>query len=228
MSNKCRNCTNFALLVILLLPSSAISLPAITCHCFTDRSYDNARPAAADPYFLATTQNSFFAVVFNVDKKSIVMKKQQGTSSDDLWIAYWVASKSGINPDSLFKLKHRSNNWKDLIDSMAISNKKFGAKFSSALNSNSSDKQLAEAVVDQLFLNLKLLSEPDLISMRKAGIANQELIIATIISLKTGQPVGELCHEIKRGFKTWGSLLAGARIDTKKIQQEITAAILKK
>lgn len=228
MSNKCRNCTNLALLAImLLLPSPAISLPAITCHCFTYRSYDNARPAAADPYFLATTQNSFFAVVFNVDKKSIVMKKQQGTSSDDLWIAYWVSSKSGIYPDSLFKLKFRSNEWKYVIDSIGISNKKFGAEFSSALNSNSSDKQLAEVVVDQLFLNLKLMAEPDLISMRKAGVANQELIIATIISLKTGQPAGELCLEIKRGFKTWGSLLAAARIDTKNIQQEI-AAILKK
>lgn len=85
----------FCFILMYTLPISAYAIPAITCHCFTDRSYDAAHPAAADAYFLATTQNAFFALVFNTDKKSVVMKKQQGTSPDDLWIAYWVASKTG-------------------------------------------------------------------------------------------------------------------------------------
>jgi len=70
------------IILLILLPMPALAIPAISCHCFTDRSYQPSRPAAADPYFLATTQNSFFAVVFNVEKKNIVIKKQQGCFCD--------------------------------------------------------------------------------------------------------------------------------------------------
>jgi len=31
--------------IILLFPVSARAIPAITCHCFTDRSYRSGRPA---------------------------------------------------------------------------------------------------------------------------------------------------------------------------------------
>ena len=58
------------LMISLMLPLPALAIPAITCHCFTDRSFNPAKPALADPYFLATTQNSFFAAIFNVDKKN--------------------------------------------------------------------------------------------------------------------------------------------------------------
>jgi hypothetical protein len=47
-----------------ILPMPALATSAITCHCFRDRSYDPAQPSMGDPYFLATTQNSFFAIVF--------------------------------------------------------------------------------------------------------------------------------------------------------------------
>ncbi len=118
----------------LLFPVPVMAIPAITCHCFTDRSYDPVRPAAADPYFLATTQNSFFAIVFNADRKSIVMKKQQGASSDDLWIAYWVASKSGISPETLLQSKQGKDMWKDVITPLRLATKPLGAGFSAALN----------------------------------------------------------------------------------------------
>src|ERR1700674_2872890 len=94
-----------SLIFLLIFPLSAQAMPTITCHCFTDRSYDAARPAAAEHYLLATTQNSCFSLVFNADKKTIVIKKQQGTSSDDLWIGYWVASKSRAAPDTLLQAK---------------------------------------------------------------------------------------------------------------------------
>ena len=76
-----------SLCMVLLLPLSTPAAPAITCHCFTDRSYDPSRPTLADPYFLATTQNSFFAALFTADKKMIVMKKQSGSSAEGRLIA---------------------------------------------------------------------------------------------------------------------------------------------
>jgi len=218
--------TFLCLIVMFIFPMSAYAIPAITCHCFTDRSYNAAQPAAADAYFLATTQNSFFAIVFNTDKKSIVMKKQQGTSPDDLWVAYWVASKAGKTPDGLLQAKSKSDSWKNVVVPLHLSSKSLGARFSNALNANAPTDRLSEAVVDELFLKEQLLGEKDLADMRKVGASNQELIIATVIATKTKQSAKQVYLEVKAGTKTWGSLLSWTKIDTKNMQQEV-ANILK-
>ena len=214
---------NFILLLVIPLP--ALAIPTITCHCFTDRSFNPAQPALADPYFLATTQNSFFATLFNVDKKTIVMKKQQGTSSDDLWVAYWVASRATVSVESLLQSKEAKEAWPEVIASLRIPSKKLGSRFASALNSKTSTARLAEAVVDELFLRYRLLTDAELAAMRKAGASNQELIITTLIAGRIRQPARQIFAEVKNGAKTWGSLLEGARINTKNMQQEITATL---
>lgn len=215
----------FFCLILLFIPMSAYAIPAITCHCFTDRSYDAAHPAAADAYFLATTQNSFFAIVFNTDKKTIVMKKQQGTSPDDLWIAYWVASKSGATPESLLQAKAKSESWKSAVEALRLSQKNMGARFSNALTANVPADRLSEAVVDELFLKGELLGEWDLSALRKAGATNQELIIATVIATRSRQPAKQLYLEVKSGIRSWGSLLSAAKINTKNMQQEISGIL---
>lgn len=214
----------FCLLFFLLLPLSAPAAPTINCHCFTDRSYDPARPGAADPYFLAATQNTFFATAFGTSKKNLVRKKQQGAASEDLWVAFWVGQKSGTDPEALLKAKEDSVTWKAALASLGITPGTLGARFSSALNGEGS-APLDQLAVDELFLRFRLLGESDLHTLRQAGVSNQELIISTLIGLKTNQPPGLIVQEAKTGGKSWGELLTAGGIDINKIQQDFSTML---
>lgn len=213
------------LLVLFAIPEAALAIPAITCHCFTDRSYDPARPALADPYFLATTQNSFFAVVFNTDKKSIVMKKQQGASGDDLWVAYWLGMKTGLAAEDLLKNKTDKETWRKVSVAHRIATKGLGATFNDALQADAPASRLSQLVVDELFRSYRLLSDSELASIRKAGASNQELVIATLIAAKSGRSARQVYQDVKSGGKTWGALLQQAKIDTRNIQQELVVTL---
>lgn len=212
------------LLFFLLLPLSAPAAPTITCHCFTDRSYDPARPGAADPYFLATTQNTFFATAFGTSKKNLVRKKQQGAASEDLWVAFWVGQKSGTDPEALLKAKKDSVTWKAALASLSITPGILGARFSAALNGEGS-APLDQVAVDELFLRFRLLGEADLVTLRQAGVSNQELIISTLIGLRSKRPPGEIVRGAKVDGKSWGELLTAGGIDITNIQQDFSTML---
>ncbi|WP_432820972.1 hypothetical protein [Trichloromonas sp.] len=211
-----------SLIILLAFPFSAMAIPAINCHCFTDRAYDPSRPEAADPYFLAATQNTFFATVFGTEKKMIVRKKQQGTSMDDLWIAYWVAEKSDSSPESLLETRGTKNNWSEVSQQLGLSPKTMGASFANAVNNQASAERLAQLVVDDLFTRFKIQSEVELAEIRKKGISNPELILATLISAKTNQPAEKIYLEVTGGPKTWGEKIDEAKIDISEIQKDFS------
>jgi len=208
-----------------MLPLPALAIPAITCHCFTERSYDPARPAMADPYFLATATNSFFSAAFAVEKKTIVVKKQQGISADDLWVAYWLAARSGANPDSLLEQRNVKGSWQKVASPLAVPANLLGGRVAEALNSNAADDRLASSVVDELLIRFRLHTESDLAALRKAGAGNQELVMAALLAARAGQPAIQLYREVKAGRMSWGALLQRAKVEPANIQAAITALI---
>lgn len=214
-----------SLAALLMLPVPALAIPAITCHCFTDRSYDPARPTLADPYFLATTQNSFFAAAFGVEKKDIVVKKQKGVSADHLWIAYWLATRSGKDPDALLQEQKTRGSWRQVATPLAIPAKSLGGRVGDALKTNAADERLAGAVVDELLLRHRFYGENELKSLRQAGAGNQELILSGLLAAKTRRPAIQLYREVKSGGTSWGGLLQRAKLDPAEIQSEVTALV---
>lgn len=219
----CRSC-RIACTMLLMLPLPALAIPAITCHCFTDRSFDPAHPTVADPYFLATTQNSFFAAAFGVEKRTIVVEKQKGVSGDDLWVAYWLATRSGADPDALLQERKSKGSWRQVALPLPISTSRKD-RVAAALKTTSTDEHLANAVVDELLLRFRFHNEAELAALRKAGAGNQELVIAAVIAAKTRQPAIQLYREVKGGKTSWGALLQRAKIEPGEIQAVVTAMV---
>ncbi len=214
--------------IFLLLPLSLQAAPAITCHCFTDRSYDPSQPALADPYFLATAQNSFFAVLFNVDKKTVVMKKQAGNSADDLWVAYWLAARTGQSGETLLAERGKKESWNAVIVSMKLSAKILGDRFIDEVHAGASSGRLAQMIIDDVLLQYRLIGSQDLNSLRKGWASNQEIIIAVLIAAKTGRAPLTIYRNVKNGSKSWGALLAEANIQPPGIQPEFIALLKQK
>ncbi|GAB7028018.1 hypothetical protein [Geotalea toluenoxydans] len=221
-----RSSFQLSLIFLLMIPMPALAISAITCHCFTDRSYDPARPTVADPYLLATTQNSFFAAAFGVDKKTIVMKKQKGTSADDLWIAYWFAARSGADPEALLQERQTKGSWRLVATPLTIPDRSLGGRVAEALKTNAPDERLAGTVVDQLLLRFRFHGEAELAALRKAGAGNQELVLSGLIAAKTHQPAMQLYRDVKKGATSWGALLQQAKINNSEIQSEVTALVM--
>ncbi|MBI5655905.1 MAG: hypothetical protein HZC44_03380 [Geobacter sp.] len=216
--------TWIACAMLLMLPLPALAVPAITCHCFTDRSFDPAHPTVADPYFLATTQNSFFAAAFGVEKRTIVVKKQKGVSGDDLWVAYWLATRSGADPDALLQERKTKGSWRQVALPLPISTSRKD-RVAAALKTTTTDERLANAVVDELLLRFRFHNEAELAALRKAGAGNQELVIAAVIGAKTRQPAIQLYREVKGRKTSWGALLQRAKIEPGEIQSVVTTMV---
>ena len=220
------NLFRLGVVILSMLPAPAFAIPAIACHCFTDRSYDAAHPAAADPYFLATTQNSFFAAAFGIDKKTIVINKQRGVSADDLWVAYWIAARTGADPATLIQERTTKGSWRQVATVSAIPVKSLGTRVADALKANAADERLANAVVDELLLRFRFYGEPELTALRKAGAGNQELVLAGLVAAKIRQPTIQLYRNVRGGSTSWGALLQRAKIDPAEIQSEVAARVL--
>jgi hypothetical protein len=214
--------------VLLLLPAfplPARAIPAIQCHCFTERSYDPARPTIADPYFLAAGQNSFMAAAYGLEKRSIVLQKQQGTSGDDLWIAHWAAAASGTPAETLLKKK---GSWKDTIAPLKISPQALGPKVKTTLAlRNPTDGKLAEAVVDDLLLRHRLVPEKELTALRKGRAGSQEVILSMLLAAKTQKPASQIHQQVREKGASWGELLLRAGIEASGMQEEF-AQMMKK
>jgi hypothetical protein len=210
-----------AFLFVLLSSSSALAIPAITCHCFRVRTFDPEKPAAADPYFLATTQNSFFAAVFGVEKKEVVRAKMTGTSSAELWISHYVAAGAGISPEAVEKVRREASSWQAVLASLYIPGNRLGAEFEKVLASRATPESLATAAVDAALVAHFGADPDDLRQLRSAGATDAETILAVFLSRESGRPALGYRAEVVEGRETWGSLLAKQGINPSAIDSEV-------
>ena len=199
------------LLIILTFTFTGFAMAesAISCHCFQDREYDPQRAEAADPYFLATTQNALLAKLFGLSKKDVVRAKMGGANSDSLWIGYELAQKSGKSIDKVSALYTEKEGWRGVVKQLPLSSDQLTPRFMAALDDQ---KLLAVVVVDaQLLENLKL-TPLQLQRLREQGADNHQAIMAVFISQSGQQEPAELFTRVADGQTSWGRLLAEQKL----------------
>ncbi|WP_432823933.1 hypothetical protein [Trichloromonas sp.] len=208
-----------ALTVVFFLPVSSLAMP---CHCFTDRDYDPGQPAAADPYFLATTENSFFAVVNGMQKKDVVFAKQTpSTTAENLWVAYWLAEKTGEPTKTLMKSRFRNRSWATTLSALEINRDGLPVATRIQLEADPDDLTLASSVIDTILEERMVISGRELQQLRTAGADNKQTIIASLLALKTERVAIEYLNEVLAGQRSWGTHLLKSGLNGNDMEAEI-------
>jgi len=187
-------------LLVLLLPTLSSAESTISCHCFQDRIFNHRDTAAADPYFLATTQNSFISLLYGVEKSSLVKAKMSGTSGSYLWILFDISTRSQQEIDTVDRIYGQSKHWDIVFKELKLTPQQLGEKYWQLGNN---PELLADHIVD-LQLNKQFgVSTNELQSWHEKGMNRKELVLAILLK---GDPI-TLFNQVNSGRQTWGKLL---------------------
>ncbi|MCK5825395.1 MAG: hypothetical protein KAG93_00050 [Desulfuromusa sp.] len=187
-------------LLFLLLPTLAGAESTISCHCFQDRTFNHRDTAAADPYFLATTQNSFISLLYGVEKSSLVKAKMSGTSGSYLWVLFDVAARSQQEIDTVDKIYGQSKRWDIVFKELKLTPQQVGETYWQLGNN---PELLADQIVDLQLSQQFGVSGDELGNWHKKGMNRKELILAILLK---GDPL-TLFNQVNSGMQTWGKLL---------------------
>lgn len=185
--------------------STAFAAPTVSCHCFQDRQYVPQKAGAADPYFLATTQNSLMAALFGIDKKSLVRAKMSGNDGDSLWITYYLAQQTVKTTAEISRARSNAASWSDAVSHLKIDAGQLDSRFVGLLDK---PEALAAFIVDESLAKKLKVERALLVSLRKDGAANNELILAVFLGLISGTDPQFNYNRFKEG-ESWGKLLHG-------------------
>lgn len=212
-------------IALLLVPTLSWSM---ACHCYSQKNYDPNNPTSADPYLLATAQNSLVANIYNVAKKKVVLAKQKAsTTSERLWVAHWVAERTVFTPGELLKARYRNASWQEALAILNIDTQSFGRDFMQALGTLDTDVNLSQFVVNDVLRTNQISTEEQLKVLRQLGSNDAETIISSLLALKTNQPASEFYNSVKLGGASWGSHLVSAEIDGTQMVEEIKEMLVR-
>jgi hypothetical protein len=192
-----------------LIPNAARAESTAGCHCFRDRTFEPARPGAADPYILATTRSSLLSAAFGVSKADLVRAVMTGTAPEDLWIAHWAAARAQRKASGLLDARAQRGSWRAALAGAGT----LGAAFDAALARDAPTAELAALAVDDVLVGRARASPAAIRAIRAAGAGTEETVVATVLSAKLGAPVLPLVIEVKAGRTTWGKVLDDAGIE---------------
>lgn len=195
--------------------------PTVECHCFRDRSFDAATPAAADPYILASARSSLLSAAFGVPKAALVRAVMTGTAPEDLWIAHWSGARTGRTAAWLLDAVAETGSWRAALAGASG----VPAPFAAALARGAAGAELAALAVDDVLAARLGADAASLRALRAAGAGSEQVIVATFLSPRLGTPSAELLARFTGGSATWGTLLRDAGLAPERLEAEIRKSV---
>jgi hypothetical protein len=208
-------------LALAAAPAVARAAPTAACHCFRDRSFEPERPAAADPYILATTRSSLLSAALGPAKASLVQAVMGGTPADDLWVAHWAGARTGRGGGALLSAKEAKGSWRAALAGA----KDLGASFERALASAAPDAALAALAVDDVLVSRVGVSADELALLRAAGARTEEVVLAAVLAARTETLAMPILARVRSGAGTWGSVLRDAGLTPRDMDGVVRALV---
>jgi hypothetical protein len=193
------------------------------CHCYTNRVFDPVRPAAADPYILATTRSSLLSAAYGVGKATLVQDAMSGVSPDDMWIAYWAGERTGRSPDVLLSSRGAKGDWEAVFAEAGTEGLK--GPFADALARRATAPELSAIAVDDVLATRLGAPRASIEGLRKAGATSPEVILATLLAPRVKATPGEVLARFRSGKVTWGMLVAEAGLTPKEIDPLVRRSV---
>jgi hypothetical protein len=187
-------------------PAASSAAPTVACHCYQDRTFDPERPAAADPYILATTRSSLLSAAFGVDKRSLVSAVMTGTAAEDLWVAQFAGARAGRPAAALLALHQDRGNWAAALAGLPG----LDGPFAAALAAGADGRALAGLAVDDVLVSRLHAAPAAVRSLRDAGATPEERILASALAAHLSAPTLPLLINVRAGKASWGEVLRDA------------------
>jgi hypothetical protein len=208
---------------VLLAPgfAGAATAPAVTCHCFRNRSFDPADPAAADPYILANARSSLLSAVFGVSKATLVRAVMSGRAPEDLWIAHWTAARTGSGAESLLSAVAEARSWRAVL----AGSTGLPPVFEVALASGAQPSALAALAVDDVVASRLGADRATLRALRDAGATSEQVVVSVLLAPRLKAPATVILARSRDGHATWGTLLHEAGLAPEGIEAAMRGAV---
>lgn len=212
------------LVALLLLAGTGMGLAASTvdCHCFRDRSFSPEKPAAFDPYLLATVQNRLLSYAFAVPRKDVVSEKMSGVSGESLWVAHWLARSANLPVAEIQNLYAHKGSWRAVVTQKAIDPELLGSRFVAALLEDGSE-HLAWVVVSEVLGQSLAVSVEDFMAFRQQGASLKEAILAHLIALQRHAQAQQVLKRARQNGN-WGSVSIASGITVEDLESLLAAS----
>ena len=201
-------------------PAVARAEQAGACHCYQDRTFDPERPAAADPYILATARSSLVSAAFGVAKRELVGAVMTGTAADDLLLAHWAGARLGQAASALLS-ERKVRPWSSLLSGAAG----LPGPIEAALKAGAPDAELARLVVEAVLASRAGATPAELAALRAAGAATNEAILAVALAKRVGTSPAGVAAPVRAGRSSWGALLRSFGLEAKGVDGLVRQAI---
>jgi len=202
-----------AAVLAAIVPAASRAEPAAACHCYQDRTFDPARPAAADPYILATARSSLLSAAFGVDKRSLVGAVMSGTAAEDLWVAHHAGARTGQPAAALLARHPERGSWAAALAGLPG----LDAPFAAALAGGADSRALAALAVDDVLVSRLGATPAAMKALRDAGATPEERILALTLAAQLSAPTAPLVVQVRAGKATWGGVLRDAGLSPKEL-----------